>query len=164
MNIEECVKLVVKYDREFAWEYDEDDGVTIKLVGIKKMKLVLMDDNVPETCSKFRIIISDRRTIEELTIIINSGKYHDKGYPFETSQDTDYESVSLYLECAAQIGKLTIKQHIKTEHIYSYYGNQEGFQPAEIKIIIGGNVGHINAIDGNISLRTNETQSFMLDY
>lgn len=80
-------------------------------------------------------------TIDNLDIIINSGEYHNKDDNLtslrfnDSDSDDEIDNNKFTFECNNIINQIKIEQKIKTEDLYSYYGNQDGFLPATISVV-----------------------------
>ena len=111
------------------------DGINgVHITPSSKMEIIIVDDNVIEIDEIF-ITFENDNLIDELIITIKSGKYHNGdeiiGYD-DLHQDFDRPRITLYSH--NPINNLIVCQKICTENIYSYYGNQDGFNAGTISI------------------------------
>jgi hypothetical protein len=99
------------------------------------VEINIVDDSVTEGVPQIIIDFENDNAIDILTINIKSGKYHLKGEivgQVLTNEDADIDSNQVRFRTNNKIGKVIVQQEMCTENIYSYYGNQDGFNPCTI--------------------------------
>lgn len=112
------------------------DHYKITIVPSENVEISIIDDSVSEIIPCIIIDFENDAKIESLTININSGKFHDKGEIIGDQIDNDdFHKNNVNFRTNNKINKLIVQQKICTENIYSYYGNQDGFNPCTISIV-----------------------------
>lgn len=130
------IKKLVKSDSKCTYTKFEN-YYKITIAPLNRVTINIVDDAVIEGIPQIIIDFENDNMIDVLTINIKSGKYHLKGETVGCTLVTDYDDIDsnqVYFRTNNKIGKLIIQQKIHTENIYSYYGNQDGFNPCAIHI------------------------------
>ena|SRR5579872_910437 len=158
----EIIKKLVRSESAIEYCKTEDDNYIIKILPTNKIEIIIVDDSVIEELAHSIIIFeNDDDVIDELSIIIESGKYHNTNDDYLIGSelypdDACYDNNTFTLFCNNQINKLSISQILCTEHIYSYYGNQDGFNPTDIFITYNTNKYRNIEFSGKLNIIGND--------
>jgi hypothetical protein len=135
------VSKVIDFPCSFNAIYNQNqDHNRILIIPILKndeITITIKDEVIYGIIPDIHININSPKELEKMTINIVSGSIHGTTSTFlavDDSPDADIGSVKLRLIVESKIKRLCIIQTIETENIYSYYGNQDGFDPCELNI------------------------------
>lgn len=102
--------------------------------------MTIIDDSSIKLSHEILIEFTSNEDINKLNIRLKAGKYHNKGdivgtiLNIENFDDLEFDNNRITLRCNNNINELTLYQKLCTEDIYSYYGNQDGFNSSLLLI------------------------------
>lgn len=122
----------------------------------QNVDIMLIDDTVIGGIPAIIIEFETDDKVELLTINVHSGKYHKKGSVVgdDIGECENCENSDVYFVTNNKVDKLIVKQQLCTENIYSYYGNQDGFNPCTIEIEYNPKQYKDVTLKGNMNVST----------
>lgn len=150
------IKKLVKSNSECTYtRFENYYKITIEPLNCVTINIV--DDSVTEGVPQIIIDFKNDNIIDVLTINIKSGKYHKKGEIVGqefANEDADIDSNQVRIRTNNKIDKLIIRQKTCTENIYSYYGNQDGFNPCTVFVTYEPKKYKNISLQGNLDITT----------
>ena len=131
----------------------------------KKIEITIVNDFVIEEIERIDIVFENDDDIDELIINIKSGANHDSGeiIGYDSDHD-DFGHNRFTLQSNNKINNLIVSQKLKTEHIYSYYGNQDGFLASTISIRYDTNKYKKFKFKGDLEVSSKYQNDYDSDY
>lgn len=154
---------VVMSNLHSTYRCDSEQDVHITITSEYDTKLIIYDDNAYHI-SRIFIKTDNKDIIDRLEIVVKSGSHHNEDVMIgndliDTDDSDDYLSFDkprVTIKFTNTIRNIIIQQEMCTEHIYSYYGNQDGFNPGEIIVKYDTSFYKSIKAKGNISLEGSE--------
>src|SRR5205814_904687 len=104
----------------------------------KNINLTIYDDIIADFDRIYILFINDNK-IRQFDVTIKSGKYFEKRVTLNENSEESYDDIAntnVVLISDNPITQFKVKQLMKTENIYSYRGNQDGFSSSVVHINI----------------------------
>lgn len=126
------------------------------IIPSKTVEITMIDDMVIDGDWTIIVEFETDTKVDLLTINVHSGKYHKNGEVVgeNMGECENCENSKVYFLTNNKVGKLVVNQKFCTENIYSYYGNQDGFNPCTINIEYNAHLYKNFEFNGNLSIST----------